>query len=244
MHSAPMTIPVSTVIVRLLARRREKVSDDTSHAQATISRATASASQANRRTFATTLCAVPARSTTAFSSSAERERTIKSLVFSIGIAAASNCASHAVCLQNGIAHKRIKAKKQTGRLLPAGRKNSALLRGQDHAGLLTDLNGPHPVADTFDPNPALRPIAAGRELRITGTGRRAVCSRRRAIGSRRRPIGFRRRRIISGRRRVIARRRVVGDGAADDGAGGNAAEDAEADAAAPAAGVGRSRRRQ
>src|SRR5580692_5356241 len=229
MHSAPMTIPVSTVIVRLLARRREKVSDDTSHAQATISRATASASQANRRTFATTLCAVPARSTTAFSSSAERERTIKSLVFSIGIAAASNCASHAVCLQNGIAHKRIKAKKQTGRLLRAGRKNSAVLRGQDHAGLLTDLNGPHPVADTFDPNPALRPIAAGRELRITGAGRR--------------PVGSRRRRIISGRRRVIARRRAIGDGAADDGARGDAAEDADADAAAPAAGVGRSRRR-
>jgi hypothetical protein len=33
--------------------------------------------------------------------------------------------------QSDLAHKQIKAKKQTGRLLPAGRKNSALLRGQD-----------------------------------------------------------------------------------------------------------------
>src|ERR1700724_189656 len=42
-------------------------------------------------------------------------------------------------LSNDLAHNRIKAKKQTGRLLPAGRNNSVPLRGQDRAVLLTDL---------------------------------------------------------------------------------------------------------
>src|ERR1700722_20255312 len=101
--------------------------------------------------------------------------------------------------QNDLAHKQIKAKKQTGRLLPAGRNNSALSRGQDQTRLLTDwlladLHGPHPVADAFDTDPALRKIATVRQLRIAGTGRWAVSSRRR------RAIGNGRRRIISGRR--------------------------------------------
>jgi hypothetical protein len=41
--------------------------------------------------------------------------------------------------QYDLAHKQIKAKKQTGRLLPAGRNNSALLRGQDQTCFLTGL---------------------------------------------------------------------------------------------------------
>jgi hypothetical protein len=46
----------------------------------------------------------------------------------------NNCASPAVWPQNDLAHKQIKAKKQTGRLLRAGRNNSALSRGQDWTG--------------------------------------------------------------------------------------------------------------
>ena len=49
---------------------------------------------------------------------------------------------------------------------------------------------------------------------------------------------------MPGRSRVIARRRAVCDRAADDGARGDAAEDAGADAAALASGVCGSRRRQ
>src|SRR5580692_9402250 len=105
--------------------------------------------------------------------------------------------------------------KQTDRLFQAGRR-LRFSAARSAAGslradlLLTDLHGPPLIAVTFDPNFALAPVAAGRELRIARTG-----------GRRRIVAGRRRRRVIAGRRR----RRVVGDGAADNGARGDAADD-------------------
>src|ERR1700681_2666141 len=98
--------------------------------------------------------------------------------------------------------------------------------------LLTDLDGAPAVTDALDPHFAFAPIATGRDFGIAGTI---------SLG-RRRTIGVRRRRIVTGRRRrrrrrVISRWRTVGDGAADDGASGDAADYSRADGAAITAGI-------
>src|SRR6516164_11742995 len=102
---------------------------------------------------------------------------------------------------------------------PAG-PNSKRYRAQAADSLLADLHGPPAIAVALNPNLALAPVAARRQLGIARTRSRIINRR-----------GWWRR-IVVGRWR---RRRTIGDGAADNRAGSNTTNDSGADGAAIAA---------
>ena len=140
--------------------------------------------------------------------------------------------------------------KQIGQLTQAGRFNSA-----SRHRIEADIRDRFESSATDNPRLRPRPVVVPSDNRapterkqaagISARRRRTISTRRRrrtiSAGRRRRTIIVRRRRIISRRRRVVTRRRAVGDGAADNCASGEAAENAGADSAAVTAGICRSR---
>jgi hypothetical protein len=148
-------------------------------------------------------------------------------------------------------------KKQAGRL--GGSRPAECRRYCARSG--TDLYVAHLVAVTLDPHPAVCPMAAWRQLGIRrwrriGCRWRIGCRRRIRgrwwciVGARRRLIvGGRRRRIVGARRWIVAgrgrrivtrRRRAVGNGAADNGSGKDAAKNSGADQTTETPGLCRS----